>query len=46
MALLTDEQYAAGIERIKSAIRNAAPDQPPVFRADIAVIMHYGHVNR
>ena len=45
MALLTDEQYAAGIERIRSAIKRANPDQPPVFQANIAMIMHSAHVN-
>lgn len=46
MALLTDAQYAAGIERIKSAIRNAKSDEPPVFKADIAMIMQLGRVSR
>jgi ubiquinone/menaquinone biosynthesis C-methylase UbiE len=46
MALLTDAQYGAGIERIKSAIRNARPDEPPVFKADIAMVMQCGRVNR
>ncbi|WP_425163755.1 class I SAM-dependent methyltransferase, partial [Candidatus Binatus sp.] len=44
MALLTDVQYAAGIQRIKSAIRNAGSDEPPVFKADIAMIMQCGRV--
>ena len=40
MALLTDAQYAAGIERINSALRRSKPDAPLVFRADIAMLMH------
>jgi ubiquinone/menaquinone biosynthesis C-methylase UbiE len=46
MALLTDAQYAAGIERIKSAIWKARSDEPPVFKADIAMIMQCGRVSR
>jgi SAM-dependent methyltransferase len=43
MALLTDEQYAAGIERIHSALCLSKPDQPPpVFRADIAMMLLCG----
>jgi ubiquinone/menaquinone biosynthesis C-methylase UbiE len=44
MALLTDEQYAAGIERINSAIRFSKSDEPPVFKVDIAMMMHCGCV--
>ncbi|MGH7984664.1 MAG: class I SAM-dependent methyltransferase [Candidatus Binataceae bacterium] len=44
MALLTDEQYAAGIERMKSAIQNARSDEPPVFKVDLAMMMLCGQV--
>jgi ubiquinone/menaquinone biosynthesis C-methylase UbiE len=44
MALLTDAQYAAGIERINSALRRSKPDAPLVFRADIAMLMHRAQV--
>jgi SAM-dependent methyltransferase len=43
MALLTDGQYAAGIGRIHSALRLSKPHQPPIFRLDIAMLMHCGH---
>jgi SAM-dependent methyltransferase len=46
MALLTDEQYAAGIERIESSIRSADRDRPAVFKAEINMIMQCAHVNR
>jgi SAM-dependent methyltransferase len=44
MALLTDEQYAAGIERIHSAIRLSQSSEPLVFRVDIPMMMQCGHV--
>jgi hypothetical protein len=44
MALLTDEQYAAGIKRIRSALRSSKPNQPPVFKVYIAMMMQCGHV--
>ena len=44
LALLTDEQYAAGIERIRSALLLSESGEPPAFRADIAMMMHCGHV--
>jgi SAM-dependent methyltransferase len=46
MALLTDEQYARGIERIRFAIENSKRDAPPVFKADIAMMMRCGHIDR
>jgi ubiquinone/menaquinone biosynthesis C-methylase UbiE len=46
MALLTNDQYRAGIERIHSAIRLSKPGEPPVFRADIAMMMLRGHVHQ
>jgi ubiquinone/menaquinone biosynthesis C-methylase UbiE len=45
MALLTDARYAAGIERINSALQRSKPDAPLVFRADIAMMMHRAQVN-
>jgi SAM-dependent methyltransferase len=44
MALLSDEQHAAGIERIRSALRSSQPNKPPVFKVDIAMMMQCGHV--
>jgi ubiquinone/menaquinone biosynthesis C-methylase UbiE len=44
MALLTDEEYAAGIERIRSILRSSKLDEPPVFKVDIAMMMQCGHV--
>jgi hypothetical protein len=44
-ALLTDDQYAAGIERIRSALRLSTPDEPPVFKVDIAMMMQCGYVD-
>lgn len=44
MALLTDEQYAAGIERIKSALLLSESREPPTFGANIAMMMHCGYV--
>jgi SAM-dependent methyltransferase len=44
MALLTDEQYAAGIERIRSALRSGKPEEPRAFEVDIAMMMHCGYV--
>jgi ubiquinone/menaquinone biosynthesis C-methylase UbiE len=46
MALLSDEQYAAGIARMKAVIAAAQVDTPPVFRADIAMMMHCARVGR
>jgi SAM-dependent methyltransferase len=46
MALLSDEQYATGIARIKSAIATAPLDAPPVFSADIAMMLHCARVGR
>jgi ubiquinone/menaquinone biosynthesis C-methylase UbiE len=45
MALLTDEQYAAGIARMKSAIAEAPLNKPPVFKADIAMMLQSGRVS-
>ena len=45
MALLTDEQYVAGIERIKSAIAGAQGSEPAVFKADIAMMAILGQVD-
>jgi hypothetical protein len=45
MALLTDEQYAAGIERIRSTLRSAKPEERPAFKVDIAMMMHCGCVD-
>ncbi|MGH8013757.1 MAG: class I SAM-dependent methyltransferase [Candidatus Binataceae bacterium] len=42
MALLTDEQYAAGIERMKSDVRSDKSDGPQVFEIDIAMMMLCG----
>jgi ubiquinone/menaquinone biosynthesis C-methylase UbiE len=44
MALLTDEQYAAGIERIDAALRRSLPGEPHVFKVDIAMLMQCGYV--
>jgi hypothetical protein len=44
MALLADEQYEGGTERIHSTLRHVKDDEPPVFKVDIAMIMHCGHV--
>ena len=46
MALLTDEQYAAGIERIRSAIRRSKPDAPVLFKVDIAMMMQCGYLRK
>ena len=46
MALLTDEQYAAGIARIESALKRAAGGQPPVFKVDIAFMIQCASVDR
>ncbi len=46
MALLTDEQYAAGIARMKAAIASAPADVPPTFRADIAMMLQCGCIDR
>lgn len=46
MALLTDRQYAAGIERIESALRLSDRDNSPVFKVDVAMMMQCGHVDR
>jgi len=45
MALLTDEQYGAGIERIRSALRSANPEDPPAFKVDIAMMMQCGYID-
>ena len=43
LALLTDEEYAAGIERIKSAIaKTEAKREPLVFEIDISLAMVIG----
>jgi hypothetical protein len=42
--LLTDEQYAAGIERIRAALRRSLPGGPHVFKVDIAMLMQCGYV--
>ena len=44
MALLTDEQYAAGIERIKSTLLLSESREPPTFGANIAMMMCCGYV--
>jgi ubiquinone/menaquinone biosynthesis C-methylase UbiE len=45
LAFLTDEEYAAGIERIKSAIANAtAKGEPIAFGIDISLAMVIGFV--
>lgn len=44
MALLSDDQYAAGVERIRSALQVSKPDEPPVFKVDIAMMMQCGYV--
>lgn len=46
MALLTDEQYAAGVERIRAAIRRAEGGAAPVFGVDIAFMMVCGMLDR
>jgi ubiquinone/menaquinone biosynthesis C-methylase UbiE len=46
MALLSDEQYAQGIKRIRSALENSKRDAPTVFKADIAMMMRCGHIDR
>ena len=45
MALLSDEQYAAGIERIESAIRRSKQGVPALFKVDIEMMMQCGHVD-
>lgn len=45
MALLTDEQYAAGIARMESAIGRAEGGAPPAFKVDIAFMLQCGSVN-
>jgi SAM-dependent methyltransferase len=45
MALLSDEQYAAGISRIEAAIRDAPAGTPAVFGADIAMMLCRGTVS-
>jgi len=42
MALLTDEQYAAGMERIGAAFHSQSA--PPDFKVDIAMMMQCGQV--
>jgi ubiquinone/menaquinone biosynthesis C-methylase UbiE len=44
LALLTDEQYAAGIKRIRLALQSSKPDETPAFNVDIAMTMQCGHV--
>jgi hypothetical protein len=44
MTLPTDDQYAAGIEGIRSALRLSKPEERPVFKVDIAMMMQCGHV--
>jgi ubiquinone/menaquinone biosynthesis C-methylase UbiE len=46
LALLTDEQYAAGIARIQSAIEHPGPNAPAVFKVNIALMMHCGSIAR
>lgn len=46
MALLTDEQYAAGIARIESALKHAQGGAAGVFEVDIAFMMQCGNVGR
>lgn len=46
MALLTDEQYAAGITRMKAAIAAAPRDKPPIFKANIAMMLQCARINR
>jgi ubiquinone/menaquinone biosynthesis C-methylase UbiE len=43
MALLTDEQYATGMERIEAALRRS-PGESPEFKVDIAMIMQCAQV--
>jgi ubiquinone/menaquinone biosynthesis C-methylase UbiE len=45
MALLTDEQYAAGIERIKATLLLSECGEPPSFGANIAMMMYCGYVD-
>jgi ubiquinone/menaquinone biosynthesis C-methylase UbiE len=44
MALLTDEQYAQGIARIRSAVQNAKDGETPTFKVDIAMMLVSGVV--
>ncbi|HKV53877.1 MAG TPA: class I SAM-dependent methyltransferase [Candidatus Binataceae bacterium] len=44
MTLLSDAEYAEGIERINAALRDAPGGVPPVFKNEIAVMLHCGHV--
>lgn len=44
MALLTDEQYEAGIERVRAALRVSKRGKPAVFKVDIAMLTECGHV--
>jgi SAM-dependent methyltransferase len=44
LALLTEEQYAAGIKRIRSALQSSKLDETPAFNVDIAMMMQCGHV--
>ncbi len=46
MALLTDDQYEAGINRVKSALQTANPNNPPEFTADIALMLQRAHRDR
>jgi hypothetical protein len=43
--LLTDEQYAAGIERIEAAIMRPENGETPVFKAEVAMTMVRGRVD-
>jgi hypothetical protein len=43
IALLTDEQYAAGMERIAAALRRSKSESPEL-KMDIAMMMQCGHV--
>jgi SAM-dependent methyltransferase len=45
MALLNDEQYAAGIKRIESALEGGDEAAPPVFNAKIAFMLCRGSVD-
>jgi hypothetical protein len=44
MALLSDEQYAAGIEGIRSVLQHSRPEDSPTFKVDIAMMMQCGYV--
>ena len=44
MALLTDQQYAAGIARMKAAIAAAPHGAPPLFKADIRMVLQCARV--